>query len=72
MNNNAFYTMNKNDLWKMYQWVLKRMTEEEVRIIKATRPNLLTATEREYGVGLKAKLSLIMETLSENQTHSRS
>jgi len=64
--------MNKNDLWKMYQWVLKRMTEEEVRIIKATRPNLLTATEREYGIGLKAKLSLIMETLSENQTHSRS
>ena len=64
--------MNKKDLWKMYQWVLKRMTEEELKIIKATRPNLLTATEREYGVGLKAKLSLIMETLGEHQTHSRS
>ena len=64
--------MNKNDLWKMYQWVLKRMTEEEIKIIKATRPNLLTATEREYGIGLKSKLSLIMETLGEHQTHSRS
>jgi len=55
--------MNKTELWKMYQWVLKRMTEEELKIIKSTKPQLLTATERELGVGLNAKLTIIVNTL---------
>ncbi len=59
--------MNKSDLWKMYVWVLKRMTLEERKIIQATNPHLLKATERELGIGLKSKLTLIIETLDENR-----
>jgi hypothetical protein len=63
--------MNKSDLWKMYLWVLKRMTVEERTIIQATRPHLLKATERELGIGLKSKLTLIIETLDESRATSR-
>jgi hypothetical protein len=62
--------MNKSDLWKMYVWVMKRMTDEERKIIQATRPHLLKATERELGIGLKSKLALIIETLDENRATS--
>jgi len=59
--------MNKSDLWKMYLWVLKRMTEEERKIIQATKPHLLKGTERELGIGLKSKLTLIIEILDDNR-----
>jgi hypothetical protein len=55
----------------MYLWVLKRMTEDERKIILATKPHLLSATEEELGIGLKSKLSLILEILDENKTTNR-
>ena len=60
--------MNKSDLWKMYVWVMKRMTEDERKIIQTTKPHLLKATERELGIGLRSKLTMIIETLDENRT----
>lgn len=59
--------MNKRELWILYQWMRKRLTEEERKLIQATKPNLLIATEREYGIQLKAKLTLIPKILEENK-----
>jgi hypothetical protein len=47
--------------------VTERMTVEERKMIQSTKPHLLKATERELGIGLKSKLTLIIETLDENR-----
>ena len=57
--------MNKNEVWNLYEWVRKRLTDEERNMIKATKPNLLLATERELAIQLKAKLALITKTIDE-------
>ncbi len=57
--------MDKNELWNLYQWVRKRLTEEERKLIEATRPNLLIATERELAIHLKAKLALITKIIED-------
>ena len=49
--------MQKNELWSLYQWVRKRLTEEERKLIEATKPNLLIATEKELAIQLKVKLA---------------
>jgi hypothetical protein len=58
--------MNKRELWTLYQWVRKRLTEEERKLIQSTKPNLLIATEREYAIQLKAKLALIPKIIEES------
>lgn len=58
--------MNKNEVWKLYEWVQKRLTEEERKLIKATKPNLLNATERELSIQLKAKLVLITKIINDS------
>ncbi|HEY9207326.1 MAG TPA: hypothetical protein VIO58_15555 [Candidatus Methanoperedens sp.] len=58
--------MNKKDLWNLYQWVVKRLTEEERKLIEATKPNLLIATERELAIHLKSKMVLIMRTIGDS------
>jgi hypothetical protein len=58
--------MQKNDLWNLYQWVRKRLTEEERKLIQATKPNLLIATERELAIQLKAKLTLITKIIEDS------
>ncbi len=58
--------MNKNEVWNLYEWVRKRLTDEERRLIKATKPNLLMATERELAIQLKAKLALITKTIDDS------
>jgi hypothetical protein len=58
--------MQKNDLWTLYQWVRKRLTEEERKLIQATKPNLLIATERELAIHLKAKLALITKIIGDS------
>ena len=60
--------MQKNDLWSLYQWVRKRLTEEERKLIHATKPNLLIATERELAIQLKAKLTLITKIIEDSTT----
>ncbi len=60
--------MQKNDLWNLYQWVRKRLTEEERKLIQATKPNLLIATERELAIQLKAKLTLITKIIEDSTT----
>ena len=57
--------MNKNELWNLYKWVRKRLTEEERKLIEATKPNLLIATERELGIQLKAKLAMITKIIED-------
>ncbi len=58
--------MNKKDLWNLYQWILKRLTEEERKLIETTKPNLLVATERELAIHLKSKMVLIMRTIGDS------
>lgn len=58
--------MKKDELWNLYKWVRKRLTEEERNLIQATRPNLLVATERELGIQLKAKLALITKIIDDS------
>ncbi len=58
--------MNKKDLWNLYQWVVKRLTEEERKLIEATKPNLLVATERELAIHLKSKMVLIMRIIGDS------
>ncbi len=58
--------MNKKDLWNLYQWVIKRLTTEERKLIEATKPNLLVATERELAIHLKSKMVLIMRTIRDS------
>ena len=55
--------MQKNELWSLYQWVRKRLTEEERKLIEATKPNLLIATEKELAIQLKVKLALITKII---------
>ncbi len=57
--------MNKSELWHLYQWVQKRLTEKERKLIEATKPNLLTATERELAVHLKSKLSMMIQIIGD-------
>jgi len=58
--------MNKNEVWNLYEWVQKRLTDEERNLIKATKPNLLNATDRELSIQLKAKLVLITEIIEDS------
>ncbi len=58
--------MDKNELWNLYQWVRKRLTEEERKLIEATKPNLLIATERELAIHLKAKLALMTKIIEDS------
>jgi hypothetical protein len=58
--------MDKNEIWNLYQWVRKRLTEEERKLIEATKPNLLIATERELAIHLKAKLALITKIIEDS------
>ena len=58
--------MNKNEVWNLYEWVRKRLTDEERKLIKATKPNLLMATERELAIQLKAKLTLITKIIEDS------
>jgi hypothetical protein len=58
--------MNKGEVWKVYQWVRRRLTEEERKLIESTRPNLLIATERELAIHLKSKILLIMEIIGDS------
>lgn len=58
--------MQKKDLWSLYQWVRKRLTEKERKLIEATKPNLLVATERELAIQLKSKMVLIMEIIGDS------
>ena len=60
--------MQKNDLWSLYQWVRKRLTEEERKLIQVSKPNLLIATERELAIQLKAKLTLITKIIEDSTT----
>jgi hypothetical protein len=64
--------MQKNDLWTLYQWVRKRLTEEERKLIQATKPNLLIATERELAIQLKAKLTLITKIIEDSTSLEQS
>ncbi len=58
--------MQKKDLWNLYQWVRKRLTEKERKLIEATKPNLLIATERELAIQLKSKMVLIMKIIGDS------
>ncbi|NJD76154.1 MAG: hypothetical protein FIB08_03515 [Candidatus Methanoperedens sp.] len=58
--------MQKKDLWSLYQWVRKRLTEKERKLIESTKPNLLVATERELAIQLKSKMVLIMEIIGDS------
>jgi hypothetical protein len=60
--------MHKKELWNLYLWVRKRLTEEERKLIQATKPNLLVATERELAIQLKAKLTLITKIIEDSTT----
>jgi hypothetical protein len=42
------------------------LTEEERKLIQATKPNLLIATERELAIQLKAKLTLITKIIEDS------
>ncbi len=58
--------MQKKDLWNLYQWVRKRLTEKERKLIESTKPNLLVATERELAIQLKSKMVLIMRIIGDS------
>ncbi len=58
--------MNKVEIWDLYQWVRKRLTEEEKKLIEGTRPNLLVATERELAIQLKSKIVVIMKIIGDS------
>ena len=58
--------MNKIEIWDLYQWVRKRLTEDERKLIEGTRPNLLLATERELAIHLKSKIVVIMKIIGDS------
>jgi len=58
--------MNKIEIWDLYQWVRKRLTENERKFIEATKPNLLLATERELAIHLKSKIIVIMKIIGDS------
>jgi hypothetical protein len=58
--------MNKNEVWDLYAWVRKRLTEEERKLIEATKPNLLIATERELAIHLKYKLVFMIKMIEDS------
>jgi len=58
--------MNKIEIWDLYQWVRKRLTEDERKLIECTRPNLLLATERELAIHLKSKIVVIMKIIGDS------
>ncbi len=60
--------MNKIEIWDLYQWVRKRLTENERKLIEATKPNLLLATERELAIHLKSKIIVIMKIIGDSTT----
>ena len=60
--------MNKSELWYLYKWVLKRLTEKERKLIEAKKPNLLIATERELAISLKSKLALMIKIIGESKS----
>ena len=58
--------MNKIEIWDLYQWVRKRLTEDERKLIEGIRPNLLLATERELAIHLKSKIVVIMKIIGDS------
>ena len=58
--------MNKIEIWDLYQWVRKRLTEDERKLIEGTKPNLLLATERELAIHLKSKIVVIMKIIGDS------
>ena len=58
--------MNKIEIWDLYQWVRKRLTEDEWKLIEGIRPNLLLATERELAIHLKSKIVVIMKIIGDS------
>jgi hypothetical protein len=57
--------MDKVEIWDLYQWIRRRLTEDERKLIQAMRPNLLIATEREFAIHLKSKIILIMKIIGD-------
>jgi len=57
--------MDKGEIWDLYQWIRRRLTEDERKLIQAMKPNLLMATEREFAIHLKSKIVLIMKIIGD-------
>ncbi len=63
--------MDKGEIWDLYQWIRRRLTEDERKLIQAIKPNLLIATEREFAIHLKSKIILILKIIGDPESFEK-
>jgi hypothetical protein len=56
--------MKRDELQKLYYWIRKNLSDEEIELIKNKNQRVLVVATNELGVALDAKIAVMMDIIA--------